>query len=343
MTEPFKFFPVRVSAITELSPGFRRFTFTDPSLATFGDPGFDQRIKLVFPVDGSDYSELLGATDWFGAWRELPDERRYPIRTYTTRYVRNDACEIDVDMVVHGDEDAPELVYSLATHGAGIAACAGGAIARVAANDAAGPGLTGMATVAGPASKWIASAQVGDVLLVLGPNAEFDGEPGGIDFVPPALTEQFLIAGDETSAPAIAVILEQLPPSARGIAVVEVPSAADIGYFPAHPGIALRVVPRDGGEHGSALIAATREAFAELAPAGTPQEVEEIDVDAELLWEVPRHAKGGAALKRTSLYAWFAGEAGAVKILRRHLVSEHGLDRRTVAFMGYWRLGKAEN
>jgi hypothetical protein len=28
--------------------------------------------------------------------------------------------------------------------------------------------------------------------------------------------------------------------------------------------------------------------------------------------------------------------------LRRHLVTERGLDRRSVAFMGYWRLGRAE-
>ncbi|MGO1545042.1 MAG: siderophore-interacting protein [Gulosibacter sp.] len=299
MTVPFKFFPVQVSAIRDLSSGFRRFTFAGPSLATFGDPGLDQRIKLVFPIAGGDYSELLGATDWYGTWRELPDERRHPIRTYTTRYVRQEACELDVDVVVHD--------------------------------------------VVGPASAWIEHAAVGDELLVLGPNAEFDGEPGGIDFVPPASTEQYLIAGDETAAPAIAVILESLPATARGIAVLEVPSADDAAYLPSHPGIDVRVVPRDGGDHGSVLVSATRGAVAELAPIGTPQEVEEIDVDSDLLWEVPRHAKGGAALKHTSLYAWFAGEAGAVKTLRRHLVSERGIDRRTVAFMGYWRLGKAEN
>ena len=76
---------------------------------------------------------------------------------------------------------------------------------------------------------------------------------------------------------------------------------------------------------------------------GTAQEVEEIDVDHDLLWEVPRTARSGAALRRTSLYAWLAGEAAAVRALRRHLVAERGVDRRSVAFMGYWRLGRAEN
>ncbi|WP_349814885.1 SIP domain-containing protein [Curtobacterium sp. MCJR17_043] len=36
------------------------------------------------------------------------------------------------------------------------------------------------------------------------------------------------------------------------------------------------------------------------------------------------------------------GEAGCVKELRRHLVRGVGLDRKQVAFMGYWRHGKAE-
>ena len=31
-----------------------------------------------------------------------------------------------------------------------------------------------------------------------------------------------------------------------------------------------------------------------------------------------------------------------IKLLRRHLVSDLGIDRRSVAFMGYWRRGKAE-
>ena len=58
-----------------------------------------------------------------------------------------------------------------------------------------------------------------------------------------------------------------------------------------------------------------------LVPAGRGAEVEEIDIDQDILWEVPRTAKGGAALKSAPLYAWLAGEAGAIKTLRRHLVT----------------------
>ena len=41
-------------------------------------------------------------------------------------------------------------------------------------------------------------------------------------------------------------------------------------------------------------------------------------------------------------YAWIAGEAAVVKDLRRYLVRDVGIDRKQVAFMGYWRHGKAE-
>lgn len=298
-TTPFRLFPVRVAATHDVTPSLRRVTFHDPSLAHFADPGFDQRIKLFFPCDRP-YAELLaGGAQGVRELRELPDDQRHPMRTYTTRAVRPDRCEVDIDLVVHD--------------------------------------------VLGPASAWIDRVQVGDELVIFGPNAAYAGEPGGVDFVPPEVTKHYLLVGDETAAPAIAVILEQLPQSARGTVVLEVPEEADAAYLPEHPGFITSVHARAGRDHGAAMIAATKSVLTHLAPPGSVHEVEEIDVDTELLWEVPRHARGGAALKTTSLYAWLAGEAGAVKQLRRHLVGELGVDRRTVAFMGYWRLGRAEN
>jgi len=54
----------------------------------------------------------------------------------------------------------------------------------------------------------------------------------------------------------------------------------------------------------------------------------------------PVHATGAGGV-RSDLYAWIAGESGVVTGLRRHLVRELGMDRRQVAFMGYWRRGVA--
>jgi NADPH-dependent ferric siderophore reductase len=71
-------------------------------------------------------------------------------------------------------------------------------------------------------------------------------------------------------------------------------------------------------------------------------ELSDVDVDSEILWEVPVDAAGHPLVQDTVLYAWLAGEAGVIKTLRRYLVSEKGVDRTSVAFMGYWRHGRAE-
>ncbi|WP_314455973.1 siderophore-interacting protein [uncultured Microbacterium sp.] len=296
--ETSRFFRVRLARITDLTPSFRRFTFTGDDLHEYGDPGFDQRIKVVFPTETLDLDAMPIGADWWTAWRELPDEQRLPFRTYTTRAVRRADREIDIDMVAH--------------------------------------------EVLGPASAWIEKARVGDEVLVFAPTTALTEVSLGVDFVPPAQTGDYLLAGDETAAPAIAVILEQLPADATGTVVLEVPDPEDCAYLPRHPGFAFHVASRADGERHGHLVTATREAAYALTPEGHGEEVEEVDIDEGMLWEVPRTAKGGAALKKAPLYAWLAGEASAIKTLRRHLVTERGVDRRAVAFMGYWRTGRAE-
>lgn len=299
-TDPYDFFRVRVGAIDDLTPSFRRFTFVGDELEFYGDPGFDQRIKLVFPTAAASLDDMPTGDDWYDRWRAQDEAVRLPFRTYTTRAVRRDRREVDVDMVAHD--------------------------------------------IVGPASAWIANAQVGDEVLILAPTTSHGDVSFGIDFVPPKRSDAILLAGDETAAPAIAVILEQLPRDAQGVVVLEVPHPDDLAYLPAHPGFRIEAAARDGEDaRHDHLVAAVQAAAATLAPAGTGAEVEEIDIDTDILWEVPRTAKGGAALKSAPLYSWMAGEAGAIKSLRRHLVSELGVDRRAIAFMGYWRLGRAEN
>ncbi|MBD7957966.1 siderophore-interacting protein [Microbacterium sp. Sa4CUA7] len=293
-----RFFRARVSSITDLTPSFRRFTFTGDDLAEYGDTGFDQRVKVVFPTPTVSLDAMPTGSDWYLQWRELPEDDRPPFRTYTTRAVRPESREVDIDMVAHD--------------------------------------------VIGPASAWIDRAVIGDEVLIYAPTTAHTGVSFGIDFVPPAQTDAMLLVGDETAAPALAVILEQLPAEARGVVVLEVPDEADAAYLPRHRGFEYHVSARSGDRHEH-LLSSVATAASRLAPAGRGAEVEEIDVDTEILWEVPRTAKGGAALKSAPLYAWLAGESGVIKTLRRQLVSEQGVDRRAVAFMGYWRQGKAEN
>ncbi len=309
----FPFFGVTVAEVHDLTPSMRRVTFAGASLTDWADTGWDQRIKLVLPAPDGGYAHLpQGGDQWYRQWLALPDEQRPPIRTYTTRRVRSSDGEslVDIDMVRHVSDGGP----------------------------------------LGPAARWLETARPGTRAVLLGPSRSWlegqdDDVPlrGGIDFVPPARTEQLLLVGDETAAPAIARILEDLPSHARGTVVVELPEVGDLGYVPRRDGFEVIERARDGAAHGELLTAELARVARRLCPDGEPHEVEEIDVDSELLWEVPRHAKGGAALSRTTLYAWLAGEAAAVRRMRRVLVGERGLDRRTVAFMGYWRQGKAEN
>ncbi|NED57649.1 siderophore-interacting protein, partial [Micromonospora aurantiaca] len=99
-------------------------------------------------------------------------------------------------------------------------------------------------------------------------------------------------------------------------------------------------LPRDGAPHGSRLTPAVTSLAGRLVPVpagpGAPP-LAEVDVDRDILWEVPERPDGAA------LYAWLAGEAAVIRGLRRHLVTERGMDRCAVAFMGYWRAGRAEN
>lgn len=295
---PFRFFPVEVARIVRLSPNFLRVTFTGDDLDHFADNGWDQRIKLIPPLPESGHDHLPTGPDWFTRWRGLPDGQRNPIRTYTVRNVRAADREIDVDMVLHG--------------------------------------------VNGPASRWAVAARPGSRMCIMGPNADFAGAAGGIDFHPPAGTRRILLVGDETAVPAIASILSRLPADAVGEALLEVPESADRLELAAPANVTVTWLPRDGEAHGVRLVPAVRAVAGRLLgdcrPPAVAADLEDVDVDQGILWEVPEESAGSP----DGFYAWLAGEAAVIKTLRRHLVSECGVDRRAVAFMGYWRLGRPE-
>ena len=109
----------------------------------------------------------------------------------------------------------------------------------------------------------------------------------------------------------------------------------------ARPAPATDGLPRAHGVHVDPGAQPPRLALVEERPRRPAllvgQDVEETGAaDDEVLWDVPEAAAGDAA---PSLYAWLAGEARAITGLRRHLVREVGVDKRAVAFMGYWRQG----
>ncbi|GAB7303403.1 hypothetical protein MAFF212519_12630 [Clavibacter michiganensis] len=98
-------FAARVARTERISPTFLRITFQSDDLRGFGDECLDQRIKLLLPVAEHGLPDLtgVGGDDWFAWWRALPDAERNPLRTYTSRAVRRDLGEVDVDFALHGD------------------------------------------------------------------------------------------------------------------------------------------------------------------------------------------------------------------------------------------------
>ena len=130
-------------------------------------------------------------------------------------------------------------------------------------------------------------------------------------------------------------------------------------------GFEIEWLPRGEADFGQLLEPAVREAVrsetripAEVGAGsagsagttdGPARELDDVNIDEEILWDVPaaltEAAQGSSSATEKDerpFYAWIAGEAGPVKRLRRYLVQEVGVDRKQIAFMGYWRQGKAE-
>ena len=142
--------------------------------------------------------------------------------------------------------------------------------------------------------------------------------------------------------PAIAGIVEQggVPAGARVRIVVEAPDLRDLDDLRApSEWTVVRLARPEGIAPGSLLSDAVRTLLADepgfLRGEATGEDGAETS-DEDVVWDLAAdHLDGGG-------YAWLAGEASAVTGLRRHLVRDIGIDRRAVAFMGYWRRGRSE-
>ncbi len=299
MSQPaYRLFNVELKRREQLSSALTRFVFGGPEVAEMKTLAADQRIKIFFPDASGQPPSLPGGSEWYQAYRSVEPARRPPMRTYTIRALRAEQEEVDVEFVLHGEN--------------------------------------------GPASAWATHARIGDRLQLAAPNRQYGDDPGGYEWKPPAGVRHILLIADETALPAVAGILEELAGEAEPPVVeafLEVPGEADILDLPAIPGARLHWLPRhQAGIHsrnGERMIEAARQARLperEVA-GGAAQELEDIDIDEEILWELASPESG-------SFYAWVAGESAAVMAIRRYLVQERGIDKRHLTLMGYWRLGK---
>ncbi|MGW5605492.1 siderophore-interacting protein [Streptomyces sp. NPDC003753] len=205
---PFRFFSLQVVRTRRLGPSLVRVTFAGDDLNAFRSDGRDQSLSLFLPHPGQPEPVIplhLG-DDWWHGWRELPDDVRAVMRSYTLRALRRDPDEIDIDFVLHGIEPA-----------------------------ATAP--------AGPASRWASRATPGDRVVLLGPAVE---DNRAIRFRPPEDTDLVVIWADETAVPAASAILESLPPGTRAQVWLEVGQAGDIQDLVTRADARITWLVRDG-------------------------------------------------------------------------------------------------
>lgn len=85
-------YSIEVRSVERLTPRMARVTFAGRELATFASPGPASHVKLIFGA-----AETLAPE---------PEGTRPVMRTYTPRRFDREACEIDVDFVIHGEGPA---------------------------------------------------------------------------------------------------------------------------------------------------------------------------------------------------------------------------------------------
>lgn len=153
---------------------------------------------------------------------------------------------------------------------------------------------------AGPGSGFAARARQGDRIGMLGPG----GGSAPLD------RDWYLLAGDETALPAIARILETLPTTARGVAVIEVANAAECQTL-IHPArVAVRWILRDRATPG---------AF----------------VDAVCSVPIPRTGE--------TTFAWIGCEFEDFLALRDHMRAQSAPGKAHQLVVAYWRRGHGED
>lgn len=152
----------------------------------------------------------------------------------------------------------------------------------------------------GPAAAWAAKARPGDPAWIVGPRGSF---------IVPLAFDWHLLIGDETALPAITRRLEELPPSERAVAIIEV---ADKGHE----------VPVMASAE-SRLIWVHRSTEAKGSTKGFLHALETVD------WP------------DGDFHAWLGCESQVVKVLREWLINERNANPKWMRASGYWRLGEA--
>ncbi|MDY7091182.1 MAG: siderophore-interacting protein [Actinomycetota bacterium] len=152
-----------------------------------------------------------------------------------------------------------------------------------------------------PGPDWALRAQPGDKIGFL---------DEGYCYGPPPYATWQLLVGDESAVPAVLAILEQSPDELPAEVFLEVPTDDDVRPDVAAPaGSRIHWLPRNdaSAKPGTLALRTVRE----------------------------------ARLRPGPFYTWTAGESALPTGLRRHLVNDRRVPKSDIAFLGYWKVGRA--
>ncbi|MCB5176696.1 siderophore-interacting protein [Microvirga lenta] len=152
----------------------------------------------------------------------------------------------------------------------------------------------------GVASAWAARAQPGDVVGIWGPGCP---TTQNIDW--------YLFAGDHTALPALAFIMEHLPPTARGQVFIEIPDETEMQALARPEGVEVTWLCPNGAHPG------TTSALQDAVKAAS--------------W--PSDAR---------VFVWAGAEGSVARSIRNHMRTQHRLDREQMYVLNYWKRGASE-
>lgn len=179
----------------------------------------------------------------------------------------------------------------------------------------------------GPASRWAATARVGDQVAVVGPRGSA---------LPPLDRDHYVLATDETGVPALANWLDRLPPSARVTAIVEVGRPGDEVDLPSVSRTQVTWLYRGDAPAGTTTLLADavgRALASRTEAAGAAGTAAGRGADGAPVADGVPGADGVP-----SSWWWAAGEASQVRAIRT-MLTEAGVGRDSFAMTGYWRRG----
>jgi NADPH-dependent ferric siderophore reductase len=148
----------------------------------------------------------------------------------------------------------------------------------------------------GPAGSWAQRARPGDSVVLVGPKGSY---------LPDPRADWHLLAGDETALPAMATIVEALPPGIPALVLIEVADPDERIALDSKADLRITWLYR-----GAAV-------------AGEPLEL----------------AVQAAELPTGEGRAFIAAEATAMRKIRRYLLGDGGLTRDQLYTRGYWKYG----